>query len=540
MKGSSRARPQSGFGMVWALAVACGVLLACGSTSSPAADAGAPSEDAGDLADGGAPGDDAGDYVEIRIFHTADEHGWLQPWQEYGSTALHGGAANVGGWLTEQADFDAERDLLLSGGDNWTGPAISTWFQGEPTVAAFNLLGYRASVIGNHEFDFGRDALEARVAEAEFPFLAANLTYADSGEPVDFAEPWVMLSSQGVQVGVIGLAGIHTATSANPTLIADLELGSYADALADTIPAVRAAGADLVVVVAHECADVLGALLDSESLDVDVVFAAHCHAVGRSEANGIPVISSGARWGSFSVTSITYDTGEGDVLGSAVRFVDVAYDAGEPNPVTPDAEIATLVADWQAQADEALGDEVGYTSAGVANGSWAQANWVTDSWLWAFPGAELAVANFGSLRQSIPAGAFTVADLVGMLPFENSIYEVQITGAQLLENLEQAVTSCAPQGGCYPAVAGMSYSNLGGSVEVTLDGGEPFDSGATYRVLVPDFIYYGGDGYLFEGQDPSPYDTALNIREPVIQWTASLGTSAADPLEGYLDPTPRD
>lgn len=127
-----------------------------------------------------------------------------------------------------------------------------------------------------------------------------------------------------------------------------------------------------------------------------------------------------------------------------------------------------------------------------------------------------------------------------MLPFENNIYEVEISGAALVANLEQAVSSCSPQSGCYPGVGGMSFSSTGESLEVTLANGATFDPSATYRILVNDFMYHGGDGYSFESHDPTPYDTAVSIRQPVIDWTAGLETSAVTPLENYLDPAPRD
>ena len=62
---------------------------------------------------------------------------------------------------------------------------------------------------------------------------------------------------------------------------------------------------------------------------------------------------------------------------------------------------------------------------------------------------------------------------------------------------------------------------------------------ATYQVLVQDYIYWGGSGYLFYTQDPSPVDLGVNYRQPVIDWTAAQSTSAASPLEDLVDPDPR-
>ncbi len=506
----------------WALATLLGTLLACRPPSAPATDASPAAADAESL-------------FELTIIHTADEHGWLQPHES--GDLVYGGVANFKGWLVANEGFDPASDLLLSGGDNWTGPAISTWFQGEPAVAAFNAIGYHASVIGNHEFDFGRDELRARVAEADFPFLAANLSFLDSGEQVDFAEPWVILTASGVKVGIIGLAGTHTAISAHPREVADLDFTDYADSLAAHVPAMRAAGAEVVVVLTHECAGELIDVLRSIAVEVDIAYAAHCHGVGVDYAGATPILSSGWGWGLYSVFDLVYDRARGQLSWFDVRQVEVAYAVGAANPVTPDPELGALVESWQAQVDLVLAEEVGYSADGIAAGSWEQGNWVTDSWLWAFPSADVAITNFGGLRQGISPGVFTVEDIVGMMPFENSIYEVEITGAELVANLEQAL-DCAPDI-CAVAVAGMRYSYVGGSATVTLTGDVPLDLGATYRVLVNDFMYYGGSGYLFQDQDPTPYDTAQNYRQPVLDWTVEMATSDSDPIDSHIDQAPR-
>lgn len=62
----------------------------------------------------------------IIILYTNDEHGWMEP------TENTGGAAGLMGLWKQNEDYSEEGPyLILSGGDNWSGPAISTWFEGE-------------------------------------------------------------------------------------------------------------------------------------------------------------------------------------------------------------------------------------------------------------------------------------------------------------------------------------------------------------------------------------------------------------------------
>jgi 5'-nucleotidase / UDP-sugar diphosphatase len=107
-------------------------------------------------------------------------------------TDAHGGAASMLTHWREDEGYSPDGPfLVLSGGDTWTGPALSTWFDGESMIEVMNLMGYDAAAVGNHEFDFGLDGLRERGAQAEFPFLAANMRTA-AGTEIDFALPYVV------------------------------------------------------------------------------------------------------------------------------------------------------------------------------------------------------------------------------------------------------------------------------------------------------------------------------------------------------------
>ncbi len=117
-----------------------------------------------------------------------------------------------------------------------------------------NLMGYQAAAVGNHEFDFGLDVLSARHAkDAKFPFLSANLVEKGTSEPPDFVRPYTMVDVDGVKVGIIGLTTRSTPVTTNPKNVAEFSFLPYADALACTVPEVKAAGADVVIALAHVC-----------------------------------------------------------------------------------------------------------------------------------------------------------------------------------------------------------------------------------------------------------------------------------------------
>ncbi len=447
---------------------------------------------------------------QVTIFYTSDEHGALEARQENGGAV--GGAAQVLSILRQEGyEPGSDETLLLSGGDMWTGPAISSWFEGTSTVEVMNEMGYDGAALGNHDFDFGQEVLSVNSAEAAFPFLSANL-WDENGDTPPYARPYVIREVNGVQVGIIGLSLQTTPEIVMSSNIAGLTFGEYQEALRETVPQARAAGADLVVVVAHICPDGLLALASTAAeLDVSLLAGGHCHRLVTTTHYGVPVVSPGSHWEYVVRVDLQYDTATGQVVGSEARSIRIRSSGN----TVPDPGVESIVAGWSAQTDELLGEVIGYTGEGIPLDQ-SLYNLVTDSWLWYYPNADLAISNLGGFRDEIPPGEITLADIVAVLPFENTLIEVELTGAQVQENLR-----C-----CGGAVAGVSDT---GSL----------DPEATYRVLVNSYIYQGGDGYLFDRQDPDAYDTGINWREPVIQWLRAHPTSSEQPLEGLLDDTPR-
>jgi 2',3'-cyclic-nucleotide 2'-phosphodiesterase (5'-nucleotidase family)/subtilisin family serine protease len=475
--------------------------------------------------------------TKITIFHTNDEEGWLQPYVAYGSPVTEGGAANLMGRFTQIEGYspDADGFLLLSAGDMWTGPSISTWFQGESTVEVFNAMGYDAAAIGNHEFDFGRDALNERIAQADFPLLSANIYYTGTTDLADFTTPYIIKEVNGVKVGIVGLTTTSTPWVTHPKNISDLAFGDYEEALRREVPKMRAEGAEVIIVQAHVCLEPLSELAESVSdLDIDVMSAGHCSELDTQNTAVTLIIGGGHFMRSYAKTELFLDPVTHDVVDYTQSLILNQYVTEEGNPVTPDPEVQAIVDYWQTQTDEVMGEVIGYTETGMSRGSWKQGNYAMDSWLWAYPAADFAMTNWGGFRADIDAGDITVGDIVGVLPFENRIIDCAITGAQLVDNLE-----C-----CGGAVAGFTYTyheEEGQTVvdSVTLADSSPLVMTETYHVMVNDFMYMGGDNYLFGEQDPNGYDTSIQWRQPIIDWTKAQNTSATNPIDPLIDDQPR-
>jgi 2',3'-cyclic-nucleotide 2'-phosphodiesterase (5'-nucleotidase family) len=458
----------------------------------------------------------------LTILYTNDEHGWLAAEVDKDKRTTGGAAEMLGQWQAREGVASDGPFLILSGGDMWTGPAISTWFMGDPAVEAMNRMGYRAAAIGNHEFDFGLDVLRRHARAANFPFLAANLVKKGTDEPPDFVRPYLVTEVAGIKVGLIGLATRSTPTTTNPKNVAGFEFLPYADALARYAPQVQAAGAEVIVALAHVCGAEMRALAPrAGQLGVHVLTAGHCHEQIAAEVAGLPLIGAGQYLQAYVRLPLTIDAATGRVTAGKPEVIRNTAGPGGPT----DAALAGRIAAWQVETEQALGEEIGYTKSGLAHRSAALLNLVMDAWLQGYATADVAMSNLGGFRQGIPVGPITLGEIVGALPFNNQIVDVAVTGAQLKANLD-----C-----CASAVAGITYR--GG--KLLLADGTPVDPAATYHVLVNDFMAGGGDRYLFKTQDPNPYFTAIDWRQPVVDYLKRLGTSQQDPLDSHLDTAPR-
>jgi 5'-nucleotidase/UDP-sugar diphosphatase len=469
----------------------------------------------------------SGSTRTVTIFFTSDEHGYLQPQIERSKSS--GGAANLMTVMRgEGYDPQSNRSILISSGDMWAGQAVSSWFEGTPAVEVANAMGYDAAAIGNHEFDWGEERLLANEKAADFPFLSANIVETASGKAPPFARPYVLKEVGGVKTAIIGLTKVDTPSMVLPSNIAGLQFTDYEKALRETAPLARSQGAELVIVAAHVCPDELRELAPvAAELSIPLLAGAHCHSMENYEQGGVRIISAGAYMKAFARVDITLHAGSGKATQTTAKLFPVEYFLNQ-DPIIPDAEIDKIVSGWSEKRDKELGQVIGYSESGVEKG-WPLYNLLVDSWLWAYPDADIAINNFGGYRDRIPAGDIRASDIFAIWPFSNDLVELNLTGRQIMDNLD-----C-----CGGAVAGMTYAKSDKLLTVRLKSGEPLDPEAAYRVIVNSFMYGGGDGYLFSRQNPRGREIGVNFRDPAIRWILSRKTSREHPLEKLLDAAPR-
>lgn len=450
--------------------------------------------------------------LRLVVFYTSDEHGWMLG--EFPGK----GAAELSGLWDAQPYVAGAEVLILSGGDNWTGPAISTWYDGESMVEVMNAMGYDAAALGNHEFDFGQPVLQQRVQQAAFPYLSANLRRSEGGFPSELGvQPYALLEVGPLRVGVIGLTTTSTPTQADPKKLQGLTFLDYDTALRETVPQVQQAGADLIFVLAHVCPDEVTRLaVLVRKLNLPLITAGHCHQSAAFKVGSTVILSPGSNLEDYAYAVFTLDP-----ASKAIR--QVTYGVKPNRGGQPDPQVAAVIARWKQVADAELNVPIGYLQKPLTRISLSQQALVVESWLWAYPAADVALTNLGGLRADLPAGAFTLADVIGMLPFDNTLVALHLNGQQLLTLLDRA-----------SGLAIGGARRVGGAWQLKRTS-QPVDPAGQYVVLVNDFIYAGGDGWtLLAELDPQAEYTGIDWRQPVIDWIRQQHSSPEHPLEQAL------
>src|SRR5216683_4674969 len=148
--------------------------------------------------------------IRLTIVGTNDLHGWI------------GGLPTFAGYLSILRADNPDGTLLLDAGDLFQGTLAANLSEGAVVVDAYNYLGYQASAIGNHEFDYGPEgpisvalvpgsdpfgALKQRLRQANFPFLAVNIYDARTGERPQWLtnDGTMVVERKGLKIGILGL-----------------------------------------------------------------------------------------------------------------------------------------------------------------------------------------------------------------------------------------------------------------------------------------------------------------------------------------------
>lgn len=486
---------------------------------------------------------------KLVIIHTNDTHGH--------DVAVEGETIGTAGVAALKADFEAAGAdvLLLSAGDFSQGTTLVSLDRGASAVEFMNAAGYDAAALGNHEFDYKMDALEANMAEADFDVLAANIVDAETGEPV-FTDHVIYETAIGT-VGIFGLATPETMTKAHPDNVAGLDFyqgEELAECAQEQVDELTAEGCDFIIALVHLGVDEESAPNRSTDIfaqvsGVDLVVDGHSHTVmGGEDAlvlNDAMIVSTGEYLSNVGVVITDGETMSSELV-SAAEYTKT------------DEAVAEVVNARNAEVEEQLGEVFGTTEVlldgerdpGVRTQETNMGDFAADAILWQArqnlgeDRVDLALTNGGGIRATIPAGEITMNDMKTVFPFGNTIVTIDVTGEQLLEALEAATCSTPTAIGAFPQVSGIEFTintavpyengdlypnstyykpaNPGSRITITEINGEPFDPNEVYTVATNDFTAAGGDTYYVFSEGTNLTMTAVALDDALINYVSEV------------------
>lgn len=462
----------------------------------------------------------------LTLFHVNDMHTAFLPepasWRD--DRALVGGLAALQSHLEEQR-ATASASLTFDAGDLMTGNPVGEMevdgVLGGGWIRMLNELGIDAGVIGNHEFDLGRDNVRALAEMAAWPMMALDLR--DEDGDLEYATGPLVLERGGLRVGVIGVtcAGLED-------VVADARIAGLA--LEDQATVVRRHLAeldpvtDLLVLITHNGIDgdlELAAELAGSGLDVIVGGHSHTRLREPRRVGDILIVQAGGY--AKNLGRLDLRVADDRVVAYEGRLISLLAEGREAAP-----DLAALIDAYAARLDAEYGEVAGRLATPWRRDSSAESNvgsWISDRLMEA-AGADVALLNSGTLRRNYPEGPVTYLQLHQLMPFGNLLVTFEIDGRGLericLANAHAAATG---EHGILQ-VAGLRYAFETAGVDVRLldleVDGQPIDPDCVYTVACPDYVAMKARLYM-DMDVPTTRSAGVTITEALVAAVETAG-----------------
>lgn len=386
-----------------------------------------------------------------------------------------------------------EHVLVFSAGDNFTGNPVVDQYpdKGYPFIDMMNNCYFNATAVGNHEFDYGQEALGRRISQAGFPFLSANLSFTDKDKSLRI-EPYTFLNlKKGIRIGLLGIIQINSAglPDTHPSKLTGIKFTNGIETAKDFLWIKDSC--DVFVVLSHMGFEDDVALAENTS-GIDLIIGGHTHTVvsDPKEYNGALITQAGSNLKYVTMT-IMYLVDKQLVKKSA-QLLRVSDHKGV------DQGFQTLLEKYNDNKElntvigKALNDISGKDELGCL---------MTDGMAAVAP-VEIAFQNNGGIRiDKIPQGDITIKDIYKLDPFGNEIVLFKLNAAEI-KNL--IIASFNRDKSIDLQSSGITYSIVqneeGKAIDaiITLSNGKPVDLNKDYNVGMSSYI---ASSYEFRKRD---------------------------------------
>ena len=492
------------------------------------------------------------DY-SLTILHTNDFHARFEPISKYDSGCgeednaegkCFGGSARL---VTALADARkrSNNSILVDGGDQFQGTLFYTYYKGKLAAEMMNKMGYDAMTVGNHEFDDGPEVLRGFMDAVDFPVLMSNADVSGEELLAGKLAKSTVIERGGEKLGLIGLTPQDTDELASPG--PNIIFTNPVDAVQGEVDKLTEMGVNKIIVLSHS-----GYVVDQEvaagTTGVDVIVGGHSNTL-LSNTNERAVGPYPTMVGS---TAIVQAYAYGKFLGELnVTFNDageITEAKGEPiimdGAVAEDDATKARITEAAAPLEEIRNKVVANAAAAIEGDravcrvqECAMGNLIADAMLARVKdqGIDVAIANSGGVRASIDAGDVTMGEVLTVLPFQNTLSTFRVSGATLVEALENGVSQIEEVAGRFPQVAGMTFTvdpsaEVGSRISDVMIAGAPVDPAKMYGAVSNNYVRNGGDGYKMFRDAQDAYDYGPDLADVTAEFLAAQG-----PYTPYTD-----
>jgi len=479
------------------------------------------------------------------LLSTADSEGQLFPHPGENGRA-GGGYARLATAIAAMKGEYPDKTLLLTAGEDLIGPHYET-FEGEPVYKAMALMGYDAGTLANHEFDLGDAFLARSLRRCSFPIVETNLTISPGTPLSGLFKPWLMLSRNGLKIGVLGLANaaLPTISKPGPAVAVDADFVAVAR---ETARSLRNQGADLVVALAQTGLAVAQALAE-EVPEIDVVCVGDAdmavergrELIRRPDGRIAVVTQTGQKGAYLGVLKLRVENKR--IANYFWNLIPI----DESLPEDPEVKAVAEAFEAKLPKDEAVAEAevpMDVRKQSLRTGEAAIGNFVCDALRREFK-TDAALYNGGGIRgdRVLPKGEVRSSVIREMFPFGDDVIIMTVRGKTLYEAFERGAAALPESAGAFLQTSGLrvvldpskppmrlSKDASGDVTGVEFPGARvkslercdekgvcaPLDPDDELTVAVSAFLAGGGDGYvMFRGTGQK--DAGVKVADAILK-----------------------
>lgn len=424
--------------------------------------------------------------IQITIFHTNDMHGHLLDTFNKSTPPM---LTQIGSDYTAAIKKSVPNSLLIDAGDATQGLPFATISKGADVIKLMNAAGYDGMILGNHEFDYGKEQLLSNAKLASFPIISANtlenntpfLAGINGNNGQDFIR-----TVNGIKIGFFGITTQETDYKTNPSNISNITFEDPVEISKLEVKKLKSEGAKVIIGIMHIGNDPSSFMRSddiAENVDgINVIIDGHSHTIENKTVNNTLIAQTGCY--NVNIGRIRIDiTHNGKILSS-----ESLISPGEATiNYTPDESVKKLALQINQSQAPLFSQIVGRTNtslwAGAVNGQSVAklgetnlGDLVADAMVYSaksqISGTEyallpiVALENGGGIRDSILAGNISQGQITTVLPFGNILSLKEINPSLLYQIIENGVSKIMLDSstgiisggeGRFPQISGMRF-----------------------------------------------------------------------------------